>query len=202
MQYPGSNLPPEIPSLIEPDVSELEGIETPQVATLENLMIHANRSKEIEAQIEVYNGIIKALKEEQEKIEEAHIPQVMDQLGMSDFKLKDGSKIELTPTFQGTLVVKDEDQRKYQLGWLVANEGQDLIKNTFTLTFPKGRDEEAKALRELLKEYEFDFTVDETVHAGSLGSFIKAMIKKGKEVPLDTLKWRYFQKAKIKAVPK
>jgi len=201
-QYPGSNLTDDMESLVAPELSELEGIEKPVVATLENMIVFTTRHREIERELEELDRYAATLKVELTTIEEKNLPQILEALGMSDYGLKDGSRIELEGKFQGALVVKDLEQRKRQLDWLVKNEGQDLIKNTFTLTFPKGKDEEAKALRELLSEYDFDFTVEESVHASSLGSFIKEKVQKGHEIPFDVLKWRYFQKAKIKEPPK
>lgn len=201
MAYP-NNIPDDEVSLVDaiakPDLSELEGIETALPATLENIMTYANRMKEIESEVAEYSRYTNTLKGELKSIEENKLPQMLEILGMADFSFKDGSKVILTPTFQGTIVVEDEVQRKKQLDWMIKNEGQDHIKNTFTITFGKGQDAEAKVLRDMLVEYEFDFEVKETVHAGSLGAFIKEKLKNGEEVPLDELKWRYFQKAALK----
>jgi hypothetical protein len=202
MGFP-SNLPEGVESLIvKPDLSELEGIETPVVATLENVMVFANRLQEVEREVDALDQYKKTLTEEIKDIEETKLPQILEILGMPWFGLKDGSKVEIKPTFQGSLVSEDLVQRQLQLDWLVANDGQDLIKNAYTITFGKGQDAEAKALRDMLVEFGFDFEVKESVHAGSLGSFIKEKMTNGDEVPLSALKWRFFQKANIKAPPK
>lgn len=188
------------------DLSEMEALsptlEDAPAATLENVMLFATRSTAIDAELEVFKEQIAALTSEQKDIEENKLPGVLIALGMTDFGMKDGSKIKVEAAFQGTVAVKDPVQRDLQIAWLIANEGQDLVKNTITLSFGRGQDAEAKALCAILLEYGFTYEMSEAVHAGSLGSFIKEKMTNGEEVPLDKLKWRYFNKATIKASAK
>lgn len=193
-----SNLPEGEPSLVNPDVSELEGVEIQEPATLENLIIHSEKRAAAIKEIGTYTSLIAELNKEVIKIEEQIVPQIMDQLNMEDFKLKDGTKIKIDLKFQGSVVKEDPQQRKKQLEFLVNNGAGDLIKRTFTLDFKKGKEKEAEAFRKLLKELEFDYTEDESVHASSLGSTIKAMVVKAKKVPFEELKWRVFKRATFK----
>jgi uncharacterized metal-binding protein len=189
------------PSNLPDDPAELEGIEKPSEAapaTLENIMIFATRYNEIEAEIESILAYCATLKEEAKEIEEVKLPGVLQALGMSDFGLTDGSKVKIDPAFQGSVAIKDPEQRKKQIDWLVKNDGQDLVRNEISISFGRGQDAEAKAVCDILNEYHITYEIGESVHSGSLGAFIKEKMANGEDVPLDVLKWRYFFKASIK----
>lgn len=198
-----SNLPPDEPSLVDtgkPDMSELQGIEVQEPATLENLVARGERRAEIVAEIAVYKEQVAELEDELKEIEEKHVPQILNQLKMKNFGMQDGTEIKLELSFQGSLVIKDKEQRMKQLAWLAdpKTKGENIIKKEISLVFPRGKSKEADFCEKILKEFKFDYTVGESVHAGSLGSFIKAKVVNGDEVPFEELKWRVFDKAKFK----
>lgn len=196
------------PSNVPDDMEEMEALvladkaaEKPE-ATFENIIVFAKRHKEIVDELETIAEYVKTLTAEAKDIEEIKLPSVFNALDMKDFGLKDGRKIKIEPAFQGSIVVEDPEQRKAQLDWLSGAGGRDLIKNKISLEFTKGQDTEAKALVDMLSEYGFTYNMAESVHASSLGSFIKEKMEKGETVPLEALKWRYYFKANIKPPPK
>lgn len=196
-EYPKThNLPTDVSEMEEIAAEKPAGAQA--VLTLENLVTFGNRHVEIAKEIETYEDMVAALETEQKKIEEVDLPTVFQTLGMEEFKLKDGTKIKMDKKFQGGIVVKVPERRDEQLAFLRENGAADIIKNEIICSFKPGKESEAEALKKLLTEFGFSFIIKQTVHAGTLGSTIKAMAEKAKEIPLEKLGWRLFDKAEVK----
>lgn len=187
------------PSNQPDDPSELEGMEdTKPTATLENIAVWSDRYIELDKELKTLDEYASKLEEEQRLIEEVNLPTVMAELGMEKFSMKDGFKLSIEQKFQGSVVIKDEEKSKKQLEWIESVQGSEIIKFDITCSFGKGDEAEAKELMKLLTDLGFAFKAKRSVHAGTLGTFVKEKIKLGEEVPLDNLGWRYFNKALIK----
>lgn len=184
------------------DSSELEGMETggteQPANTLENLSTFAERYIELDKELKELDDYGSKLEEEQRDIEETKIPEVMNQLKMTEFSMKDGFKLKIEAKFQGSIVAKDEAKAAAQLKWIETVEGGEIIKTTFTIDFNKGHEAEAEEFVKLMKELGIAYKVKRGVHASTLASFVKAKIIGATEVPLDELGWRYFDKAAVK----
>ncbi len=170
----------------------------PTKSALQNISTFASRALELQAQIEQAEAYLKGLKDELQLIEEGNLPSVMQECGLIEFKLSDGSKITIRPAFQGGIVKEDLDKRRVQIDWVAENGGKSLIKDSFDIVFSKNEYEQAQQVKKLLDLNAVPYKESETVHAASLGAFIKEKISNGEVVPLEELGWRYFQKATIK----
>lgn len=187
------------------DPSELEGLEkggatdAPQ-NTLENLSHFASRYIELDKELKELDDYGSKLEEEQQEIEETQIPQIMQQLKMTEFAMVDGFKLKIEPKFQGSIVLKDETKAAEQLAWVESAEGGDIIKTTFTVDFNKGHEAEAGEFVKLMKQLGIAYKVKRGIHASTLASFVKARLANAGsfEVPLDQLGWRYFDRANVK----
>lgn len=166
--------------------------------TLSNIMVFANKHRELSKEAATYEELLSALDTEIKDIEEVKLPLILNTLKIKEFKLTDGSVINLNPVFQGSIVKKDANQRSKQLKWVTDSLGGPLIKTEVTLKFGRGEEKQLQLLLDTLKEIGFDYTMKEGIHASTLSSFIKEKVAKGEEVPFDDLKWRIFDKAEIK----
>lgn len=193
-------VPPLSNSGIDP--SELEGMESggteQPVNTLENLSVFAERYIALDQELKEIDDYAAKLEEEQQDIEETKIPQVMNQLKMADYSMKDGFKLKIEPKFQGSIVAKDAVKATQQLAWVEKADGGDIIKTTFTIDFTKGHEAEAAEFVKLMTELGIAYKVKRGIHPSTLASFVKAKIANAADVPLDDLGWRYFDKASVK----
>ena len=178
--------------------SDLFDFVAPTKSALQNISVFASRALELNAQIEQAEAFLKSLKDELQLIEEGNLPSVMQECGLIEFKMQDGSKITIRPAFQGGIVKEDLDKRRLQLDWVAESGGESLIKETFNIVFNKGESERAQEVKKLLELNSVPYKESETVHAALLGAFVKEKIANGEVVPLDELGWRYFQKATVK----
>lgn len=122
------------------------------------------------------------------------IPDFLAEIGMKEFKLLDGSKVEMGPKYYANI---SEARRAAAHAWLRANEFGGIIKNRFNVDFSKGQDEDAESFRLLLDANGVDFENKETVHAGTLTAFVKEQIEAGTELPKDLLGIHVQMEAKI-----
>lgn len=184
------------------DPSELEGMERGGVNqptnSLENLSTFAERYIDLDRELKEIDDYSSKLEEEQRDIEETKIPEVMNQLNMVEFSMRDGFKLKIEPKFQGSIVMKDEGKAAQQLAYIEKIGGGDLIKTTFTIDFNKGHEAEAEEFVKLMKELGIAYKTKRGIHASTLASYVKAKIEAATDVPLDELGWRYFNKASVK----
>lgn len=133
------------------------------------------RVKQIEAQLE-------KAREEYRDISERKIPELMDELGMEEFKTKTGLKIKIKETIRASIPKAKQDAA---FDWLRNHGYGGLVKRFVSVSFGKGEDEMAEeAFRELIQRYE---GVDDksSVHPSTLKAFINERLAEGDEIPMD-----------------
>jgi len=153
---------------------------------LELLAGLAERQKELEAKIAERQAEVKDLEAQVREISWKQIPELLDSLNMSSFKLRDGSEITVTETLR--LSIPKERQAE-AIAWLIANDGEFLVKEEFGFKFDKGEGDAAKQFAEYCAKYEgrLNMAHFEGVETNSVKAFIRAKLEDGEEVPLAML---------------
>ena len=105
---------------------------------------------------------------------------------LESFTLSDGSKINITPTYGGTIKVSDRPKAHQ---WLRENGFGDLIKNAISAEFGMGEDNIAKDFYETALAKGFDVNQKETIHNMTLRSWIKEQTEKGSVIPPEFGAW-------------
>lgn len=165
-------------------------------SALGKISAHAKRMIELNREVARHESVIKTLKEEFRDIEQRKLPEAMLEAGVSEFKLDNGAKITVRDTVHGSI---PEENRAAAFKWLRDNDFGDIIKNEIKVPFGKGEDEKAKAVQDYLKEkYGLQTEAKESVHASTLAAWAKEQLKKGVDVPLDTLGLWAGRKAVVK----
>lgn len=172
----------------------LTDVELAQLTTL------IERKLAIDAEVEVLNKQLAARQEVLHKLEFDEIPERMNELGMREFVLTDGSKIKLKPIY--SCYMNDESPEAAQLkqralAWLRANNLATIIKNMIKVALTSGDDKKAKQIRTFLDKHAVPYTADETVHNATLRALMKERIESGKEFPLDIFRGFHGKKAVI-----
>ena len=136
------------------------------------------------AQLRVENleADLKAAKQTLLKLTDEDLPSQMAEIGLTNFTLADGSKVDIKETY-GARIKKADEEKAFD--WLRAHGEGDIIKNTVTVRFGKEKDNEAKALVDELTKKQWEPERKEDIHPGTLKAWVKNRIEEGKELDMD-----------------
>jgi hypothetical protein len=129
-----------------------------------------------------------------EKVQEEDLPAVLQEFGLSEMKLSDGTKIVVKQEYYATI---KEQHRNAAFAWLEANGHGDLIKHDVSLSFTKGQDEYAKKAMDLLADEGFSYHDKQQVHPQTLRAFVREQIEAGRELPMEEFSVHVKQIAKL-----
>ena len=99
------------------------------------------------------------------------LPDLMNEIGIEELKLKDGSLIRKSDVVYAR--IKNPD---VAFNWLKSQGEDSIIDNTFTLKFKKGEEAAVLDLKEILEVFDINYTNKQDVHWKRLESFIKDVI--------------------------
>ena len=119
---------------------------------------------------------LKRKKEQERELSEQLIPDKLAQLGVTDIKLNDGSRISADPFYSARI---SADNTEAAHAWLREQGHGDIIKNTMTLSFGQGEDDLAKELVASLTKQGFLPEEKEAVQPSTLRAFVKEQIESG-----------------------
>ena len=144
----------------------------------------AREVNEKEKKISNLEQELKDRKKELLKLTDEELPNILNELGISSFKLEDGSTISVKQTYGASIKVENRPAA-YQ--WLRENGYDDIIKNQVTCVFGRGEDEKANSFKETA-ENEGYFPEQKTeVHPQTLRAFVKERVENGDDFPMDLL---------------
>lgn len=180
----------------ESDSAEIQKEAQGNVDSLAVLSAFGQRLADIKGQIESLEEEIKTLKDEKGVLETVRIPDIMDSLKLSEFKLQDGSKITSGPFVQASLP-KDENDKNFALAWIRSNGHEDLIKREVSVPFDRGMDEVADKLVQFAKELGMSPEDKAAIHHMTYTAFIKNLIEQGVSAPFERMGAFIGRKAKV-----
>ena len=157
----------------ESTTKAVEGIKD---SSIEDLSALCNKLLRVEGEIGNVEERLKRLKDQQRELSEQLIPDKLAQLGVTDLKLSDGSRISADPFYSARI---SADNLAAAHAWLRDQGHGDIIKNTLTLTFGQGDDAIAKELGELLASKGHLPEQKAVVHPSTLKAFVKEQIESG-----------------------
>jgi len=156
--------------------STAKAVEAIQDSSVEDLSQLCNKLLRVEGEIGNAEERLKRLKDQQRELSEQTIPDKLTQLGVTDLRLSDGSRISADPFYSARI---SADNLSAAHAWLRDQGHGDIIKNTLTLTFGQGDDVIAKELGDLLASKGHLPDQKETVHPSTLRAFVKEQIESG-----------------------
>lgn len=114
-------------------------------------------------------------------------PNLMEEGGIPEFKLDDGTKIELKRTVQAKVSANGWPEA---VKWLDENGHGKIVDRSITLKFDREDEGIVELVKKLLEDNglmdRVEFSVEETVHHSRLKAFIGDLVKKGVDVPKKT----------------
>lgn len=180
------------------DYSAFEGFSSNEdEATLANLMTHAETMRELKAQIDDAQEMLDGLNKHYNYIAQEVIPNMLDELGMKTFELKDGSKITVKDFMSGSLP-KEEDKFNTAIEWLKDNDLENILKTDVTLKFGKGEENLSQNAIGMLEEQGYEPEIKYGVHPQTLYASIRELTKEGVVIPYEMLGLYAGKKADIK----
>lgn len=152
---------------------------------------------ELSEQIEKLNSVntqifnaeknLKELKEQEKKLNNFVIPEIMEKMNLSTLKLKDGSELSIKKVYSATMKA---DKKADCIQWLRNNGLGDIVKNEITVNFGQGEENKAAEYATLAKGQGYEPSQKEAVHAMTLKVTMEDWKNKGNEVPED-LFWTF-----------
>ena len=159
--------------------STLINVDTDKVKSISEL---CNRLLDLQEQARRIEDNLKSKNDEIRVLSEQEIPNLMQEAGVSEFKLADGSSVSVKPFYAAKIPVSKTDEA---FQWLTGNGYGDLIKNTVSLNFGKSEDNLANSLVEDLKSKGHNVSQKKKVEPQTLKAFVKEAIQNGQNVPMD-----------------
>ena len=159
--------------------STLINVDTDKVKSISEL---CNRLLDLQEQARRIEENLKSKNDEIRMLSEQEIPNLMQEAGVSEFKLADGSSVSVKPFYAAKIPVSKTDEA---FQWLTGNGYGDLIKNTVSLNFGKSEDNLANSLVEDLKSKGHNVSQKKKVEPQTLKAFVKEAIQNGQNVPMD-----------------
>ena len=112
--------------------------------SLKALSQKCNKLEALQTEINQQEQNIKALKEKQRKLSEEEIPSFLQEKGLTSIRLNNGTEVSVSEVILPGVLV---DNRPFCYQWLRDNGFGDLIKNTVSVNFGMGEDEDAINLK-------------------------------------------------------
>ena len=139
---------------------------------------------------------LKAKKAEADDISSRVIPELLQEQGLQEIKLADGSKVSVKKEFRATLP-KDDLRREAAYQWLRDQGLGDIIKNNVSVSFGKGEDNKANQMMDLAVANGFTPQQKSDVAWNTLTALYEERVKAGLDMPSDVFSLWIKDKTKI-----
>ena len=157
-------------------------IEKVDSGKLKNVASIARQIRDEEEYIASLDKDLKKAKKNLLKLTDEELPTLLQEMGLSEFKLDDGSQVTIKQTYGASILV---DNRPTAYQWLRDNGHGDLIKNIVSCEFGMGEDQKAEDFRDTAKQKGFQVEQNTSVHPQTLKAFVKERCEKGEEFPME-----------------
>ena len=169
----------------------------PDDKAIRDLANLGTRLKQLTRQIEEQEARLETMRKDLSYLSEVTIPDKMTELGVTSFRLADGTEITTKPQiFVG--ITKQNEEAAY--AWLRKNNYGGLIKTNYLLAFGRAETEAAKEAAHLLRVSGFGdrLEIKEQIHPSTLKAWATEQDKAGQVVPAELISIHRVNKARIK----
>lgn len=178
------------------DYSEL-GEVAPSADDLGELSKLAQEMFTAQVEVELKEAELKSAQERLKAVSEKSIPELMEKIGVQEFKTKSGIKLEIKDSIKTHI---SEENQNEAFKWLEDNKNGGLIKRTVMVAFTREQQTEAKKLeKELVKKGFQTVKTVRKVEPATLTSFVKKRLEAGEEVPMKLFGVYQYKVARITA---
>ena len=162
------------------DSGDLKSLQENDLASLGNLI---QRQLDLDTQIEELETTLTEVKRERDILSSETIPTKMQELGINETTMKDGSKVTVREGFHCRIPKERVDEAH---AYLRNNDLGDIIKNQVSTSFGTGEDNMAGDLAGYIQStYGVTPEVKESVHPSTLKATLKKRHEEGLTDPDD-----------------
>lgn len=156
----------------------------PVDSVLAKISALAVEQKKAEAEVARLEEELKKAQDKLRDISEFRLPALMDSIEMTDFTLRDGSKIKVDEKLRASIPSIHETAA---FKWLEENRQGGLIKRQFLIDFNREQEEWAAKFAKELSERDdpLNFKCKRSVHPQTLAAFVREQLEEGVAIPLD-----------------
>ena len=149
---------------------------------IQSLADQVEKLEELQTRLSTQEEIMKDTKKQIEKVSGDIIPTMMSEMGLSELKLEDGSRLKVSTSYRATIT---EANKEAVFNWLRNNGLGDIIKNEISVSFGRNEDNKAASYAELAKGQGFQPTQKMKVEPMTLKALVRERIEAGKEMPTE-----------------
>ena len=172
--------------------SEFNDVTTDGLKTVSSL---AQEVSNWEGKVAELEEQLKTAKAKLLELTDRDLPDLMAEVGITNFTLADGSKLEVKQTYGARIPVMYRDAA---FAWLKEKGHDDIIKNLVSVPFGRGEHSRATDFINLAQENGYVPDQKKEIHPQTLKAFVKEQLEKGQEVPMDLFGVFTGQRASIK----
>lgn len=176
---------------------QIEQTRQPTEGELSQLSSLANRMRKLQWDVDQLDAQKHELQQIVDRIAFQDIPDLMEKWGLSEIRLKDGSRVTIKPfvkasmpTETAILKAKTEEERDLirsridgGLEYLRKNGAESIIKNLLKVEFGKGQGKQAEAAIKALHKLGIEAETVQGVHPQTLTAWVRERLTAGK--PID-----------------
>jgi hypothetical protein len=155
----------------------------------------ARHLEAIDSDIEAQEERLNELKAQRKHIAETVLPVMMEELDLSELKLRDGALLQVKDVVTAGI---PKDMKETAFNWLRANGFGGLIKRKVVVEFGRGKDNEAGAFVDNCVKAGLNPSDNTEVNYQTLGAFVREQLADGKDLPMDLLGVNRFRRAEVK----
>lgn len=159
-----------------------------QLSDLSDKLLDAER------QVAEAEDALKKAQDHRRDIAERQIPELMDQMGLEEYKTNAGLKVKVKEIIRTSIPQKHKDKA---FKWLEDNGHGGLIKRTLSVAFARDEQERAAAAQAELKKHFANVKQDMKVEPSTLRSFVSHQLAEGEEIPEDLFGVHRQREAKV-----
>jgi ABC-type Fe3+-citrate transport system substrate-binding protein len=149
---------------------------------IQSLADQVEKLEELQTRLNTQEEIMKDTKKQIEKVSGDIIPTMMSEMGLSELKLEDGSRLKVSTSYRATIT---EANKEAAFNWLRNNGLGDIIKNEISVSFGRNEDNKAASYAELAKGQGFQPTQKMKVEPMTLKALVRERIEAGKDMPTE-----------------
>jgi hypothetical protein len=133
--------------------------------------------RDVERAIAHLESLLATAKADRHNLRTELIPQAMDAVGLSEFRLADGTKISVESSYDASL---RKDFETEAVTWLKDHGHGGIVKAAVTALLPRGKGEKAEQIARLIAEQSgVRAEVRETVHPMTMKKFYRELVEEG-----------------------
>ena len=163
-------------------MNDAENSDVPKEEKLGELAKAVKKMLLIETQMIELQELLAQTNQQYEDIRKNIIPDIFDEIGISDFTLADGTKVKVDRDYAASIT---EDNKVVAFDWLKKEGHEDIIKHDVVIKLKKGEKELYDDLVSDLTLMGVDYGDKEYVHPMTLKALVKEQMTNGSDIPQE-----------------